>query len=440
MVAFNTSIYKTKVRQFPGTFKINKITIAGKDFSDLWTQIDDFECIWEASRSAKIVVIDTQGMIATIPIIGEEKVEIDIEDESEKLTIRGRVYSITNRVPLHHGAMQYVVNVCSEEQWADSFMRVSKAYQAKPLSEIPTDMIKSPNYLASDKNLLLGEVEGTRSCTVNYWSPLHCCVWAANRATSPGQRYKSNFVFFETMRGFNWIAIDNLLDDSQNKSWAKLAYDPMRPLKSGTAAYDARGPEDALRFESLKVVQSFDTLENSRNGMYANKTRTIDIVKKNHFETETNYVKDFYSRVHLKGLSGAPSRPLCSFDMNAADFPEARLRLVLKHKGLFDDDQDGGSQIEQWMPQKLSQLQQLQNMKLVGILPGHVGLTAGMLVDLEFPNAKNLATESNIRPDETHSGQYLVTSLRRTFQRDRFVLTVELSKDSRGGSPNDVGI
>lgn len=437
MTAFNQTVFDPQIRQFPGSFKFTKVTVSGVDMSDWWVQIDLFDGVFNSSESARITIIDTANHIVKIPILGEEKVEIEVTDGVKERKFVGRVYKITDRQAINHGSLKYVLHCCTEEAWLDSFVRVSKSYMNQPLEKVVESIVRDPKFLNSQKELLLGKTDGARSVIIPNWSPIHGISWCAGRALAEETIYRGGvFVYFETMQRINWLSLDNLLDDKMNKPYATLKYDPMRQSLSGRTAYDERVPRDLLRFEDFQVLELTDSLRNSRAGMYANTTRVIDVVERKFEDKTYNYLREFYGRQHLKGLGGVAARPISSWDHDAQHHQNANYRVALKHKGLFTTEPDGNSRIDEWLPQKISQMRQLENFKLVGSLPGHIGLTSGMLIDFAMPNPQDVSVTSAPGVDQSMSGQYLVSATRSMFQRDKFTLFLELVKDSRGGDGN----
>lgn len=433
MVALNTLKFDKRMRPFPGHFSVKKITINDRDISDHWEQIDVFESIFSPTMSGRLTIIDSQNLIKNIPIIGEETVRIVIDDGLKTMDVTFKVYDITDRQHINHGVLKYVLQLCSEEYYKDAYIRISKSYHLKKFENNVREMLFDYKYLETKKTLVVGETKDVRSVIVPYWSPIHAITWMGCRAQAAEERYRGgNFIFFETIDGFKWVSVDNLLDADANQPYASLSYDPMRPAKSGSTSYDARNPDDTLRFEDWNVTKTFSILENARAGMYANVTRTIDLVNKTYMDTEYDYLKQFYEFPHLRGVMGASAKPLSSYQMDAVNYPDAHLRVAIKRKNLFTDEPDGNSEIEQWLPNKLSQMQQLENFKIQGQLPGHIGLTAGMIVEFNVPNPDRLSLNAMSGNDPSYSGQFLVTALRRTFQRDRFVISLEMVKDSRG--------
>ncbi len=434
MVQLNNVTFDRRVRPWPGNYQLKKLTINGVDVTDQVEQLDDYESMWSPCRSGTLVLIDTQNLIKNIPIIGEELVEYTVDDGLNTDTVKMSVYAISDRQFMQHGVLKYTLHLCSEEMFRDSYIRVSKSYLNKKYEDNVQDLLGS-TWLDSSKKLTFGTTIQERSVVVPYWSPLHAITWMGCRSQASEPEYKGgNFMFWETRTGFKWVCTDNILDDTVNKVYATLAYDPMRPLKTGKSEYDERTPDDTLRFEEFQVVNTFNILDNARFGMYGNTTRTLDILNKDFQDTKYEYLKQFNEFKHLKGPNGTNARPLASPALDALNYPDAAYRVVIKRKNLFNNEPDGNSQVEKWLTNKIAQLQQLNNYVLEATLPGHIGLEAGMIVNFLPPDPDKISLNPTRGYDPNYSGQHLVTAVRRIYQRDKMTMKIEMVKDSRSGT------
>lgn len=439
MVKVNNRIYTNQPREFPGSIRVEKLTISGTDVSDYYQQIDVFESIYSPTMSARLTLLDTTNLIKKIPIIGEEVVEIWLNDGIESCKHKFICHKLSDRQSPRHGVLKYVLHLVSEEKWTDSYTKVSKSYNLKKFEDNVKDILTGSLFLNSKKPLISGVTKQPECVLIPNWSPIFAINWMGNRARADEDSYRGgDFLFYETMDGFKWVAIDNLLDDTANIPYGTVSYDPLRPSQDGLTRYDSRTKSDVMRFEQWDVVKTFDTLENTFAGLYANKTRVVDIVERDFSDEEFSYIETFYDHKHLKSIEGFSAKPLCSFENKALQSPDAHSRVVVKHKGLFDDEPEGSTHIDEWLPKKISKRQQLESFKVRGQLPGHIGLTAGMILNFYFPNPEDISVNDRAGYDPSYSGQYLVTSLRRMIQRDKFNIIVDMVKDSRGQDPNKV--
>lgn len=435
MTVLNRRKYAADPREFPGACSVTEITISGVDVSDNWQQIDVFESAWSV-MSARITMVDTENLIKTIPMRGEEKVRIVLDDGKDVHEHDFRLYRISDRVNATHGALSYVIHLCTEETWRDAFTKVSRSFHDSPLENSARSVIESSWGLGSSKEIIMGDTESPASVVIPNWSPVRAVSWMAGRAVPAELRYHADFTFFETASGLRWVSLDNLVDPVANTPYGEITHDPMRPSADGMTRFDPRNPDDVMRLENWKVEKSFDTLQNARAGMYASRTRVLDVGTRGAVDSVHDYVASFHDGQHLSGVGGINPTPLCSVSADFVGAYSAREDVVVRHEGLYDTEELGNTSPERWLISKISRRQQLSNFSIAGSMPGHLGMEAGMIVNFRFPNPEKMSVDPSTGYDPEHSGQYLITGLRRMVKRDKFDLVLEMTKDSRGQDPN----
>ncbi len=427
-VTFNDKIWNRKPTQFPGNYRIHTLTINGEDISDHFIQLDLYEELF-SPMTGKLVIGDTKNLILNIPIIGEEELHIIADDEVQRIDLKFKIYKITDRQQLRYGLMKYVLHFISDEGYRDSFTKVSQSWD-RAKYEDTVDYILT-NYLQSKKKLLKGGTLDKQCFIIPYWSPFEAISWLAGRSIPDDNNYgNGTFVWFENLNGFNFLALENLYDSSKNKPFAKITFDPLRPTKEGKGVYDARIPSDVMRLESYNVIESFDILDASKEGMYANRIYLTDTTTKGTAEIDYHYIKNFYDGQHLGGGLQKYGNPICTTKHIPIDFPEANLNAFVEQKGNFTNEPDGGSHLEEWAGRRISQDRQMENFIIEGMLPGQLELVVGMQFEFDFPNIKDRASDQNPAPDIWYSGNYLVSTVRRTFTKDKLWISVQMFKES----------
>jgi len=431
-VTLNTKTYSQKINQYPGYYEITKLELTstfGKktDLLPFFLEMNLFEDLNSPTLTGSISLLDTKNLIKNTPIIGEEIVEVVVSDQYAKMDKKFRIYKISDRKQPNYGVLSYNLHFCSEELYINAYQRVSKAYQAVHYEDAVKDVLT--NYLKSDKEILVGTTKLQQSFILPNWSPFFATNWMASRSQDDAY-VGGNFIFYEDLERFNFVAVENLLDETKNKPFAEVSIDPMRPTVDGRIAYDSRQAKDVMRFESMEVSKSLDVLENMTFGMYKNMVRVIDVGVRGTITKTYDYEAEFDSAVHLKGLDDK-SFPLASSNhLNAAFDIQMENNVFIKSKGLFSNEPDGGFQVEDWFSPRLSQMHQMNNFVIRGTLPGQMEMKVGMIVKFKMPNPENLDVGGVIEPDKAYSGNYLITSLRRIFQKNKFYCVVEMIKDS----------
>lgn len=426
---YSNTEFRKSPSQFPGYYEIKSLKINGTDVIGQMVQLDVYEDLTSPTMTGTMTVVDTTNLIRRIPIVGEEELEVTISDQYAEIDLRFVIYKISDRQQLNFGVMSYNLHFCSREMYVDSFKRVSKAYDNFFYEDAVIDV--KENYLDSRKELLIAPTKYRQCFILPNWNPLAAISWMASRSVADSSDYSpGNFLFFEEKDRFNFISLENLMDDRFNRVFSRVALDPMRPTKDNLHAYDGRMPDDTMRFESYQIAKSFNVLENSAMGMYKNRLKTVDIVDRYDEDWDYDYLRDFERGTHLRGRFGE-ANPLASRDNLATkDDLDTETRVAVKHRGLFTNEDSGGHHVEEWYNPRISQMMQTENFKIVGTLPGQLELKVGMLLHFDLPRIEDISVNTDQLPDLLYSGNYLVTSLRRTFKKDKCYCTVEMIRDS----------
>lgn len=426
-VTFNTKTYSKNVSQYPGYYEYKTLKINGIDVIPLTLELNLFEDLMSPCVTGSIVLLDTTNLIKNIPIIGEEEFEIEIFDEFETIKGKYMIYKIADREQINFGVLKYTLNFCSKEMYINAYTKVSKAYDSYFYEDAIIDI--KENYLQSQKQILCASTKLKQCFIIPNWNPLSACSWIASRAQDEAYT-GGNFLFFEDKDRFNFVALENLLDDSKNTPFAETSYDPMRKVEDFRARYSIRQEKDVMRFETMKIKKSLDVLENMTFGMYKNRIKMVDIVQRGSEDFDYNYQEDFHKSVHLKGKLGEAFPLSTANQLNNQYDMTMDTRVFVRHKGLFTNEVDGGNQVQDWYSPRLSQMFQMNNFVLEGVLPGQLEMKVGMILKFDMPNVENIDIGRTIAPDLAYSGNYLITSLRRMFQKDKFYVIVEMVKDS----------
>jgi hypothetical protein len=431
----NTKKFDKNARiEFPGYHEIEKLELVSrdkkKDIRPFVVQFDVFESIWSVGMSGKLVIVDNENMIEDIPIIGEETIIARVKDSIDTHEYKFHVTHISDRSQMKSGMLGYTLHLVSEEMFADSFIRVSKSYIMKTFEADVDDILE--NFLQSKKERHLAKTDMPRSVIIPNWSPLYACKWLANRSQSEEVKYQNgNFIFYETQSGFYFVSLENLFDSDANEVYCEFEPRPLKKSKNPQTANSDRFALSLLQFEDWKVIKNFDVIENIRTGMYANRMYEFNLTTREIRTENYNYTDNFGNERHLRGINSREGKPVASNDFSPLYFPQAQQRLVLNHKGLFTlEPPDGsGSNIGNWLTEKISQSAQINNMVVTAVLPGHLALEAGMIVNFFVPRAKDIRSTGKLEYDERMSGEWLVTSTHRSFQKDKFWLSIEMIKD-----------
>ena len=177
--------------------------------------------------------------------------------------------------------------------------------------------------LPTNIDLLVEPTKGATSVCIPNWTPFKAIKFLATRARSVNNKSKgSNFVFYETLKGFRFVSIETLFQGGLIRGYTKKTsadarfvyyknnpneaitqrlrkayipeyYDTFKELvnipgqQSYVAVYTYRpaniGGQDTISEKfavtDFGIVSSFDTMKNLGMGMYANKVVTHDLIQ-----------------------------------------------------------------------------------------------------------------------------------------------------------------
>ena len=577
--------------RFPGDFEVQSIFLTSPSFKDpekivdlssAWTEINLFEDIYSPAVSGDVTLVQSGGFVEGIPIIGEETLEIHMSvagaetppmpypgdhstDESVTKSVnplikgKYRIYKNDPPQPLAKvdGVFSYKFYFVSEEMITNMKIKVQKAYpttmsfgaaypqMSSPSSsdEITIDQItrslfydcfigakKPADQNSTSKNFLVEPTTGTVSYVIPNWTPFQALNFLAGRAVSVNSRSPgSNFVFYETLRGYRFVSIETLqaggfrgykLEGDLNEvsfshykrypsegdaksASPKASFIPVyerqynqpeikHTIVYSTSTQNIRGQAELDRrfiVYNHRLVKSPDSIQNLGVGMYANRMITHDLVKMKVEEWDYHYTEP-KDEISLDGISStetnkdkkaadenvlydtavtplayrAETYKLSSEENDYTGRAEAYTMLVSSNKDHSQDfkngivknsyiDKDGRlktgiemdsktvyggkasrnpaifeKHIEDWMRQKVSQRQQVDNIKLAFSAPGDSAREVGDVIWFNFLSNRPTPT------DDGHkylNGRYLITGLRHQIKSNlEYTIHVEAMKDS----------
>ncbi len=270
-----------------------------------------YEDIFSNVLKGTFVFIDTQGLVETLPIIGDETIVITFstpsgEETSNNLTDntraqaeeakkqRFKVYDI-QEVKSQERANFYKLFFISEEYVFSSKMKVSKGYKGKKYSEMVKDVMKKVNSKINKtlhKKLYIEETETMQNVIVPNWSPFQAINFFASRAISgditPADVSNTTnadpkpkpigalYFFYEKLgSGFSFESIESMiLKQKQQNEIPLYQYTPK--LTEGRSSNLGLG---FFGVENFEIKSSFKTIENLRRGKFGSKLIAYDPIR-----------------------------------------------------------------------------------------------------------------------------------------------------------------
>jgi hypothetical protein len=423
-----------------------------------------YENIYRPAIGANIVLSDSVNISYNLPIVGQEVVDIDIsisgftgQRDEDNLSIKPpplHVNSVKGRFFSKPKAQVFTLELFSEQYMSSTHSKVSKSYRNTKISSMVSDIYYT--YLHENKaEFYVEPTDGNESIVIPNLSPTDAIRWLAKRAI-PKQSNGVNYVFFETMRGSQFVSIDSL-----------AAQEPIFKYELRPRTDDPSGLENlsigTQKIASLKFVNQFDKIKNTRKGIYASKLITHDIVSKKIVQHEYKGFGEFFAMNHfgtypplansdmemksarVNRTIFAPGNKLNNFQTTRgktlSDMVDSKVQFYPKHNQMYskniNDTYD--NKVENWKLQRNGNYGMYDGITLHLEVSGNSALKVGAAITVIVPSPEvtDGDKKSDAGIDKFLSGTYMVTAIQHIFAaidntdpNVTYTMEVEVVKDA----------
>ncbi|MAE56254.1 MAG: hypothetical protein CMK23_09675 [Porticoccaceae bacterium] len=274
------------------------------------------------------------------------------------------------------------------------------------------------------------------------------------------------YMFYETLSFFRFESLETIFK-REPKRHIFATPGPALDAEDNEAGFNS-----VLDFE---VDGLFDIVDNLREGMYASKLITHDMTRMRYTITGYSYVKrkDIVAQedpatgatVEVDGVPSEPESSVQKLEDLTLSLSESGTagKLVTDKNDLLNDKDNGErskikfmstkfnhsyffnanrkaagggaepnikeSQLERRTQIRDSQLQQLNNIKITLKMYGDSSLRVGEVINFYVPSQSIQEGQENV-PDVFLSGKYLITKIKHEFTAEKYLMHVQIRKDS----------
>lgn len=378
-----------------------------------------YESLWNNNTTCDILINDAENLIMNIPMFGYETLLLEFTTpQGEEWSNTFRLMRITDRELTKPRALVYILHFVSVEVISNLKLRVSKSYKGKLISDMVNDLHSN---ILTDAPINIETTKNQYHFIIPNIPPIQAINWLSTHANST-QYTGSNYLYYQDKYGYNFVTMESRMAQ------------PPSILYGGAAAYvfqvaNVRTPPPQLLQDfSTNVVSATaytvdhqaDIVENMRRGMYGNELITHSHSRKIWRDYTFDYPSSFNNYQHLYANNMLESQA-------TQDTNDPASLLKLHSTG---HDQDGYPFLpEQWLPIRVSQLQQLHNLTFTIAIPGDSARTVGEVVTFNLPSPQPPINSIQVQ-DKFYQGNFLVQSVRHILDVDKYRTILALTKDS----------
>jgi hypothetical protein len=416
-------------KQFAGDFALKKVELypltgesAGKavDIRELVQELSLYESIVTTSLTAELVIADVaKNIISNYPLVGQEKVVIEIGSGDKIYKLPYHIFRIDSRV-LSEKQQAYIIHLMSFEGMANEIVRVSERIDGKKPEEAIKDLIAER--LRSKKKVFSDESLYPIDMVVPNWRIFDLSVWLGKRTSSTKHPDSVGYLFYETFDGYNFYSIDELIK--------KQAVNAGRPYTYVQGNLPGNNPElESRRIKQFSSTAVFDILEDVRMGALSHTEIRLDFNNRKK-KIYKNSVDTFYeSSEHLGTTRPYHSGPL-KLNVNPSRVIYRPMLNQIWGKDLSEENND---KLNEAFSKALFRYHFLDYNKLHISIPGNMDLRAGNTLEVSIPSPEK--KEDNKRAEDKRlTGKYIIHSMKHTIlNRTELSTYITLTRDSFGG-------
>ena len=431
----------------PGSYKIKSIklfTHTGDDFliQNVVTKLIITESIYSNTLMCKLSVRDTTNMIENLPLIGQERIEIQLEHKP--LSSKTQIAKIdlefyVTEYPLYGRSSEkhiqsFSFSGISKYAYISRFKKISRAVDgltSDGISNIVSSDLGSSSFVMN--NPPISKFKGT----INTQTPLDAIEWLRKKTYDDN---KAPYYFFQTLNG-----------DVNLSSHTELVEQPVYYNYYSTRGFNhvPNTEEDYLERKQrileitsdLRLGKIFQAID----GAYASENFYLDVGTKTFTSTEFSY-----SGKTIEGEKNTPPEPPArvgldpvnslgrkssissNFLIDNAPINEnyqSHHEYVSTNAFAFGDTEKNYNEMKKESGGiTKAYVENLESITHDLKLFGDYELNAGKVIDINLPRATEPDIQGGI--DKHLSGKYLITSSIHTFENGEYFTQVKVKRDS----------
>jgi len=417
-----------------------------RDLKDpiIFDNIQIYESLYSPVVSGTIQLQEGVNLQAIVNAHGNEYLYISFSRPGEegvesKYQRTFRIYSSSMKKPINDSLIQtYILHFCSEEMLFSNQQTISRTFKGASHAEHVRNILLQDLKTNPKRVVRIEQTAGNDKHVLTKYKPFEAIEYFASQSYSKNE---TPFVFFENRDGYNFVSLETLLnkqtpiEPALTYSTAKFTYEPSVAVG-----------KNSNQIKQFEFTQAFDTLYGTKEGVYANRLYTLDLIRQRYATYDYSIVSAKSKNSLVAGnfpindaqnrsgkalyeeYNAAPNYWLTNLGLNDTEYLAAvnTRRDTSIHK---DPYRITNSDVELTLVQRKMQLEFLENTKLWCIVSGNPNYSVGFTIKVDIPAFIPNAVGS-IATDAYYSGEYLITNLRHSITPEDIETVLTLCRNS----------
>lgn len=422
----------TNSYEFAGDFsllEVNLYPLNGQkiNIKPLVLEITLYESVFSSALQAELSIQDIgKNLINTLPLVGQERVEIIISSDGFYYTLNYYIYSIDGRAMKEKNQV-YIMHCVSIEAMRNENFRICERIDGRLSHEYIGEILKRDNF--TDKKFHNDSTVFPFNMYVPNWRPFDLFNWMSTRSVPDYKKDSVGYLFYETLTGFHFKSIDVLLDQ---EVYPKKGF--VYNYNQGNTESDSSSEKYRInKYASPNVFNIYDDL---RRGAFCHNSIYVDINRRTYRvfkSTVDEFWKDSSHADNVKPYVTKGGVQLLERGSRFVYRPTTQSTWGNWTENIQNTEKENIDDVNKNFEKAFFRYYFLEYSHLDISVPGDLRNRCGNMIEVSIPSPEK--TESG-RPkiDERISGKYMVSAIKHTIlNRSELRTTVTLSRDTFGG-------
>jgi hypothetical protein len=382
------------------------------------------ESIENDSMRGHLSVIDAVGLLEKLPLRGEERLTIEVEDILKQKKIYDLyVYKVDNVTAKNtNDSLSYDMHFVSYMRWNAGRSKIIAPF-SRSIKDTAEQIFKT-YYTPFTKKLFADSTDGNFECVIPNYTPIQAMKFLASRAynnISPS----CSFRFFENSEAFYFVPDEYLIADA-------IANDNIKEF-TFLPAIDKTGVDLEAQLRNLIELKNTDrinTVNDLYSGAYKSNPIVIDFVNRTVTDNRYTYLdnKNEFAKGNVKSKIVEDLHTDEYMNYTFTDENERRFLIYKDYQSL--GDLPSSIKSEQFLPKiisrKLAYRHMLYRNTVYAKAYGRLDLKAGDIIKLVVTEFS--ASNDGVETESQLSGNYILHDCTHVFDKETYETSMMLTK------------